>query len=426
MRAAPTVAGAIIVLALGCYQSHRAVTGASPDAGSTSADERDATTPVPGSDAEPPRRGFDAGPPPPPPPPPPPDPERREVDLLLVVDNSSSMTEEQASLAAELPRLVRSLVTGDFDGDGSTTGPDDFPPVENLHAGVVTTDMGTGDSTVPTCREGAFGDDGVLRTTPGRPRPSGCMASYPPFLSFGATEPLDELVGDLECLSRVGTSGCGFEQPLEAALKAVSSSAPTTWTAPGFVPPVFYGDTFGHGDGANAGFLRDESILAVVIVTDEEDCSARDTRLYDPIDPMYGATDLNLRCFLHGERALHRVERYVEGLLGARPHPIRLVFSLIAGVPADLVPRGDAPIDWGPLVAEDPAIRDDRLEERIDSDGRSLVHSCDVPGRGVAFPPIRLLRTAFELQRRGAGVSVSSICQESFADPVLSIIRALR
>jgi hypothetical protein len=76
----------------------------------------------------------------------------------------------------------------------------------------------------------------------------------------------------------------------------VSSAAPTAWTAPGFTPPVFHGATRGHADGANAGFLRPGSTLAIVLLSDSDDCSAEDVELFDPGSAIYGSTDLNLRC----------------------------------------------------------------------------------------------------------------------------------
>ena len=100
-----------------------------------------------------------------------------KVDLLFVVDNSGSMTEEQASLADQIPRLVNVLATGDRDLDGEP----DFPAVRSLNVGVITTDMGTGGFRVATCAEPNFGDDGLLQTTASGA--GGCMATYPPVLN---------------------------------------------------------------------------------------------------------------------------------------------------------------------------------------------------------------------------------------------------
>lgn len=353
---------------------------------------------------------------PPPPPPPPPPPVRRAIDLLAMVDNSNSMTEEQASFALALPEIVAALADGDLDRDGVP----DVEPVESLTFGVVTSDMGTGGFTVPTCLRSDLGDDGTLRTQ-GATEVPGCMATYPSFLEFRPERGRDpaDFGQDARCVARVGTGGCGFEQQLEAALKALSPSAPTPGTAPGYEPPVFFRGSLGHGDRENDGFVSDDSVLAVVLLTDEEDCSAIDPDLFNPSSATYGATDLNLRCFAHADRALHPVRRYVDGLLQLRSVPDRLVFVPIAGVPADLAPAPGAPVNWEALVGP-PGMRDPRMEERVDpSSPNRLIPSCSSPGRGQAFPPIRILRVARDLESRGAHVRVGSICQDELASVIL-------
>src|ERR1700748_677474 len=61
-----------------------------------------------------------------------------KVDLLMMVDNSNSMAGEQGSLKDQFPSVIKVLTTGyRFDGD-----PDPFPPVKDLHVGVVSSDMG--------------------------------------------------------------------------------------------------------------------------------------------------------------------------------------------------------------------------------------------------------------------------------------------
>ena len=55
----------------------------------------------------------------------------------------------------------------------------------------------------------------------------------------------------LSCISSVGDAGCGLEAPLEAMKRALDGSHPE-----------------------NAGFVRRGALLAVVILTDEDDCSA--------------------------------------------------------------------------------------------------------------------------------------------------------
>ncbi len=332
-----------------------------------------------------------------------------KVDLLFMVDNSGSMSEEQASLGSELPRLVTVLTTGDRTGNGASS--DDFAPVKNLHVGVVTCDMGVGGFNVPTCtRNPQFGDDGLLRTA-GNTSVTGCMATYPKFLEYiPGTSPQtpDQFGADFRCVAAAGTGGCGFEQQLEAPLKAVTlSTSPTT----------FYAGTRGHGDVENAGFIRDDSVIAIVVVTDEEDCSIRSgyEEIYNQMSPTFTG-DLNLRCYLYKEPQ-YPVQRYIDGFKALRPGRESLVvFGAITGVPLDLIPSTGSPNYSGILA-------DPRMVEAVDTSpgttGARLVPSCNVPGRGIAFPPRRIVEVA---QGFGDNGIVQSICQESFTGALDAII----
>jgi len=327
------------------------------------------------------------------------------VDLLLMVDGSNSMSEEQESLRVALPTMVRALSSGDVDFDGDP----EFPPVGSLRLGVVTADMGTGGFAVPTCDDSRFGDDGVLTTGGAR-----CGVEHPRFLTFddaadwGGPDDFAEAAG---CAMSVGTGGCGFEQQLESVLKAVT---------PARASVRFFGDTPGHGDTTNEGFVRPDSVLVVVLVTDENDCSSADPELYRLDDGPYVRTDVNARCFVHPE-ALHPTARYVDGLLALRrDDPGRLVFATIAGIPPSLETMPEETILSAPEVREE---RDPRMPTR-------LRPSCDVPGRGVAFPPTRLLEVGREIRQRGGRTIHLSICEEDFTPAVRLILtevgRAIR
>jgi hypothetical protein len=324
-----------------------------------------------------------------------------DLDVLLMVDNSNSMAEEQASLTAQIPRMARIFATGDLDGDGVQ----DFPALRSVRIGTVSSDMGTGGYPVPTCADAELGDDGILRTQ-GRTDVSGCMASYPSYAELSADDPsadVEGFVSHVGCVATLGTGGCGFEQQLEAVLKATTPSTSAT---------TFFRGTRGHADGANAGFLRSDSVFAAIALTDENDCSALDPELFDPSSETYAATSLNLRCFVHGDAVLHPVSRYVEGLRSLRSDPDDVIFGLIAGVPTDLVAD---PTDHEAILS------DPRMMERIDPAApRRLVPSCNVPGRGVAFPPRRLVEVAAGFGDNGV---VQSICQEDFTPVVDAILQ---
>ncbi len=325
------------------------------------------------------------------------------VDVLFMIDNSNSMNEEQASLVMQLPRLVRVLATGDLDGDGIP----ETAPVRDLHLGVITPDMGTGGFSVPTCANPRFGDDGVLQTA-GDTSSAGCMSTYPSFLTFDPTtdDPM-AIAADLACMAR-GTAGCGFEQQLEAVLKATTSST---------APIRFFEGTRGNADLANTGFLREDSVLVTFLLTDEDDCSVADPDLFNPGSTRY-TDDLNVRCSMNPS-ALHPLTRFVDGLIATRRDPADLIFAAVAGVPVDLIPTSGTP-NYAAILS------DPRMVERVDPTmpGR-LVPSCDVSGRGLAFPPRRIVRTAQAIQAAGATGVVGSICQADLSDPMDAVLERI-
>lgn len=321
------------------------------------------------------------------------------VDILFVIDNSGSMNEEQASLVAELPAFINGLASGQTPGGGTT-----FAPVTDLRVGVVSSDMGTGGFTIPTCGEPNFGDDGILnRATSG----AGCMdipGGEPPFLALQPGGDVGDFTDASACLVRLGTQGCGFEQQLDAMLKSVTNESAST---------TFVNGSVGHGDVANEGFVRDDSLLVVVMLTDEDDCSAANPDIYNRDSATFPDPDLNLRCSRYENDALHPIQRYVDGLLDVHP-PERLLFHVVSGVPVDLAPVPGVSPDYDALVG-DESVRDLRMVNRPDPSMPSqLTASCDVVGRGRAYPPLRIVRVAEGLQAAGAGVILQSICQEEF------------
>lgn len=317
---------------------------------------------------------------------------RSKLDVLLVVDDSNSMAEEQSSLREQIPRIVRAIATGDLNADGVQ----DHPAVDSLHVGVVTTDLGAGGYPVPTC-EGAAGDDAVLRTA-GATSEMGCAESYAPYQELSLGEDPEALVQAVSCVALAGTGGCGFEQQLEAALKALSPSD----------AEITFAHGSGQGDLANAGFLRDDAVLAIVVLTDENDASMADASLVDPTSSTY-SEGLNLRAFMHPE-ALQPVSRYTDGLRALKADPDDVILAVIAGIPADLAASG---------ASHAEILADPRMAERIDeADPNRLAPSCNVPGRGIAFPPRRLVEAAAELGDNGI---VQSICEEDLAPAVSAI-----
>ncbi len=328
----------------------------------------------------------------------------QDVDWLFLVDTSNSMVEEQVVLANELPRLVRVLASGDANGDGTR----DFAPVRSLHLGVVTPDLGT-DGSVASCRTG-MGDDGILRRmgpTCADPHPTGVFE----FMPSGPVS-ADVFAETFSCVAEAGTGGCGFEQQLEASLRALSPSSPTAWTRSGFVPPTFRDGSAGQALSVNAGFLRSDSVLALTIVSDEDDCSVPETGLFEVSDPRYMPTGLNVRCITYPD-ALYGIERYVGGLTSLRPHPGLLVYSAITGTPV------------GDFASYDALLADPTMTPTPDPASPDRMLAVCTSTNGTAYPARRMVEVARDLDRAGVQTSVSSICASSFETAVSDVVRAL-
>jgi hypothetical protein len=254
----------------------------------------------------------------------------RDVDILFVVDNSGSMREEQASMAAWADESLFGVL-----------GMPDGTPLD-LHVAVVSTDLGAGDYGIMGCTgegDGGRFQDGVAN--------SGCTPIAGGFLSDiedaegeRLTNYAGSLGGAFACLAEVGTSGCGFEQPLEAMKRALDGTNPS-----------------------NAGFLREDALLAVVLVGDEDDCSVADTTLFDS-DPAQDniASALgslsSFRCFDFGVQCdgddprtpgakaecearansayLATVEGYAEFLKGLKADPTMVYVAGIFGEPSSV------------------------------------------------------------------------------------------
>ncbi|HEX2677817.1 MAG TPA: hypothetical protein VHM19_14290 [Polyangiales bacterium] len=353
-----------------------------------------------------------------------------KVDLLFVVDNSGSMREEQAALKDQFPKLIDELTQSH---------------VKDLHVGVVSVDMGLiGIAGIAGCD--GLGDDGLLMDPTARGCSGGLAGQR--FLSYVAGDSTSELATNLGCLATLGTDGCGFEQQLESPLKALWPSVDTDPQTGKVITPnriTFLKDTagnggLGHGDRENQGFLRndaeDPSLIAVVVVTDEEDCSSQNTSHFTPMafldssDPNYDV-DLNLRCFKNKQN-LYPIERYVNGLQALRaPADQQLViFEAIAGVPPDLVDStARANVDFSDDTQReafyDKILADPRMQEKEDPTkdpgNGNLVPSC-VTATSNAFPPIRLVQVA---RGFGANGTVHSICNNDFAPAMDSIIELI-
>ncbi len=157
-----------------------------------------------------------------------------KMDIVFVVDNSGSMEEEQNNLATNFPMFAQVLKTYttesgqplDFRVAVTTTGRD-------LN---YTINLGGPFGSLP---QNEMGENGKFQTACG-----------------SAKEWVDvydaNIESTLQCRANVGTTGPSVEMPLLMSKWALDERV---------------------ADGTNDGFMRDDALLAIVMLTDEDDSS---------------------------------------------------------------------------------------------------------------------------------------------------------
>jgi len=154
-----------------------------------------------------------------------------KIDILFVVDNSGSMGQEQTNLAANFPMFLSLIDQSglDYRVAITTTGMNYTYSQATIPGGPVLPISVTG------------GDNGALL------QPAGCG------MTRRWIEKADANAATaFACAANVGTNGPSDEMPLAAMRAAFDERI---------------------ADGTNAGFRRADALLAVVILTDENDCS---------------------------------------------------------------------------------------------------------------------------------------------------------
>ena len=338
------------------------------------------------------------------------------LDMLFMIDSSPTMVEEQAAIRMQIPRLVQILTSGDLEAGTSRPGVGvmDFQPVRSMHIGVITQDGGgLGRAGAGICSSLA-GDDGLLSMPEATSRRTGTAATCAPgglplFLDFtrGTTD-VNTLVSQFTCQTELGTGGCGLEQDLEMVMKALVD--------PSYAPPTgpYLSGTPAHGNptGENSGFVRDNSVLAIMIVTDEDDGSVSNSDIFDP-SITFMPNDLNTRVPFNPDYQ-YDVQRYVDALRTVESDPERLVVITIAGVPEDLV---DDPANGEGSMNLTAVLNDPRMANVLSTMPGYLVAACS-SSSGEAYPARRLV----DFTQRVGGV-VQSICQTDFG-PAIDILVA--
>lgn len=295
-------------------------------------------------------------------------------DILFVIDDSGSMEDEQASLRANFPKMIE--VLEQLEGG-----------LPDVHIGVITPNLGTsaidGTSAAPVDTCTATGEAGALRAVNGvrflSDKPDGDggrIRNYTGTLAEAFSE-----------LANVGFDGCGIEQHLEAIKRATDGSQPL-----------------------NAGFLREDAYLAVIVIADEDDCSLARSALFDAIprtDPQWGLKT-NFRCTSQGvacdspatdflaadgpredchpreDSELTSIQRYAQHLKSLKFDPRDVAVAAITGDPENFAiikesgvsVIGNACANPGAKAA--PAVRTDALLQHFELSTRATICEGDL------------------------------------------------
>ncbi|MBI4703804.1 MAG: hypothetical protein HY744_22060 [Deltaproteobacteria bacterium] len=230
-----------------------------------------------------------------------------EIDLLLVIDNSRSMADKQQILQLAVPDLVGALVNPRcLDADGAPVHPqpsdptDPCPPgarrefaaVLDIHIGVVTSSLGghgadACNPSVDPTQNPSVDDHARLisrqSTQGGEKVPTfedlGFLAWDPTQKYGGETDPARLIDRLAKIVAGAGEVGCGYEAPLESWYRFLVDPDPYQSISVEDGNAVLEG-TDGVLLAQRAAFLRPDSLLAVVMLSDENDCSIRDGSQY--------------------------------------------------------------------------------------------------------------------------------------------------
>jgi hypothetical protein len=237
-----------------------------------------------------------------------------KVDVIVMVDNSSSMADKQRILADAVPDLVRGLVQPRCvdkktraatsvvsdplkpDGQQCPAGSEPaFTPITDMHIGVISSSLGGMSSKTCAPDPARHNDDkGHLVARGDKPASIaqtgdlGFLAWYPdvaqnqdkirhpqpPVPATGSLAGLSTAFQDL--IVGVGQDGCGIEAQLESVYRFLVQPDPWTEIARDDGDHATYGPK-AHVDvellRQRAAFLRPDSLVAVVLLSDEDDAS---------------------------------------------------------------------------------------------------------------------------------------------------------
>lgn len=179
-----------------------------------------------------------------------------KVDLLLVVDDSASMAEKAKLLSASLGTLLRRVTARAGD----------------VHLGVISSSLGSmgGDVCGPEANRRA-------RLSTRAPDGGTVASAAQGFLAYGgpsATGDVEAFVKDAESLvAGVGETGCGLEAQLESAYRFLVQPDPWQDVKLNDRQQATYVGLDATVLAQRKAFLRPDSLVVVLMLTDEDDSS---------------------------------------------------------------------------------------------------------------------------------------------------------
>ncbi len=230
-----------------------------------------------------------------------------KIDLLFAIDNSASMGDKQTLLRDAVPDLItRLLVPLCVDPDVPTTvlgasvngacdkGEIEFPPLTDLHVGVVSSSLGGLGSGAcaaafhdPTLPQAEWHNDDqghlIARSGAGAAGARALLAWTP-----AAGEPSTFIAAFQDRVSGVGEYGCGFEAQEESWYRFLVQPDPYATIDTSSGRAVFAG-VDEELLKERRDFLRPDSLVAIVQITDENESTVdprslggRGFRMLDP------------------------------------------------------------------------------------------------------------------------------------------------
>lgn len=237
---------------------------------------------------------------------------RTKVDLLFMIDNSSSMADKQAIFAEAVPALVERFVSPACRKDDGTVVARlpsgdcpagmtaEFQPPTDMHIGIIDSSLGSygvsgicDDSQDSSTGEAHNDDKAHLITRGAKTVPS------EGFLGWAAGADVSKLGSTFASMvAGVGEHGCGYEAQLESIYRFLIDPDPPARFAP--ITDLRTATISPTGTDAalleqRAAFLRPDSVVLVVLFSDEDDCSLRqDGQAWLAIAPMNGTSGTSL------------------------------------------------------------------------------------------------------------------------------------